>query len=134
MIRKIKTKDINNLYTFLQARDKKADFNKAKEIVKNGTKNSHFSLVIDNEKSIDGLLVVEPKDDKFYLTLETKSKNDTRHMLQVLFWDFKKELYINIKKTNKIGFELKKLKFKIIDKNDDGYVMYYNPNWRGNRK
>jgi len=133
MIRKIKNNDISNLCLFLQARDPSKTMKEILRLAKDCITSRKLAYIIDNEVDITGLILVEKEDDKYYLTIESSSKNDCNHLLSVLFWDFHKDLYARIKKTNKVGFLLKKHKFKIIEKNDDGFVMFYSPKWKDNR-
>jgi hypothetical protein len=133
MIRKLKKSDINNLYLFLNEKDKSITNTEVLRLVKDCVNSKKYSLVVENNEAISGFLVIEKQDDKNYLSIISDNKETSNHLLQVLFWDFKSSIYANIEKSNKLGFLLKKYKFKIIDKTDAGYVLYYDPKWKDNK-
>lgn len=127
MIRKLNNKDFINFFEYLKDRNEFISAFNIKKLFRDCVQSRKTAIIIENDNKILGLLLITKEDNKNFLTIDSDNIKNSKYLLQVLFWNFKKEIYAKIKKSNKLGFLLKKFNFRIIDKKDDEFLMYCNP-------
>lgn len=103
-----------------------------KRIINQCLQNKSQGIIAKDNQKVNGFLLINKEESKYYLTIEANKKY-ADYLLKILFWSKTKELYARIHKSNKLGFLLKKYKFRIINKTSEDYLMYYNPNWKDKR-
>jgi hypothetical protein len=121
MLRKLTKKDKLNFYCFT------IDNNISMSLFEDFVKQKKIAFVSANHKKIDGLIYLYKKDNNFYLKIHTSDKKIVSNLLKILFWNFKKELYAEIKVKDKVGFILKENGFRIIGKDNTTFLLCYNP-------
>jgi len=123
MIRRVKKTDKLSLFMFLN--NEVPNFN---VLFNQIIKNNKIAYVSDEGSEINGFLVVNEK----YITMVSSNKV-AYNLVSVLLWNNKQEFFANIKLSNKAGFELKRLGFRIIDKTKDIIKLHFNPIEKGKR-
>jgi len=120
MLRKLCTKDKTNFNCFV------SDYNVSNKLFSKFVRQEQLAFVSEINDTIDGLIFIE-KNDKNYINICSKSLKTTNNLLKIFFWNWKKEIYAKIHEKNKTGFLLKKNGFRIVDKIDKDFILYYNP-------
>jgi len=123
VLRRLNQKD--NLDFFIFA----SKYNVKQSLFNDFIKNRKIAFIEDVDNKIVSLVYVEKKD-KNYITVVSDSKKSTNNLLKILFWNFKKDLYAEINIKNKLGFILKENGFRIIDKQDNTFILYFDANKR----
>ena len=121
MLRKLKKKDKLNFEYF-------ADKNHlSKYLFSEFIKSKKLAFISEEKNKIEGLIFVTKQDNDCYLNIISNSKRITNNLLKIFFWNYKKSIYAKIEENNKIGFILKTNGFKIVNKQDTTFLLYYNP-------
>lgn len=126
MLRKIKKSDKTNFLYF--ASQNKSLINLFNDFIKE----KKLAFISEENDLINGLIYVYKKDD-YYLKIFANSKKVTNNLLKILFWHWKKEIYVEINEDDKTGFILKSNGFRINSKKDDTFLLSYNPKYKGKR-
>jgi|GEM_PF-4263356 len=127
MLRKLCTKDKTNFNCFV------SDYNVSNKLFSKFVRQEQLAFVSEINDTIDGLIFIE-KNDKNYINICSKSLKTTNNLLKIFFWNWKKEIYAKIHEKNKTGFLLKKNGFRIIGKQNDVFLLYYDQKQRNYRK
>ena len=127
MLRVIKKKDKLNFFDFSQKNN--LNFYLFNEFVKQ----KQLAFISVEKDIIQGLLYLEKKDNDKYLHIITNSKKIADNLLKILFWHYRKEMYAEIEKKNKLGFLLKENHFRIINKTESIFLLHYNPVEKGKK-
>ena len=121
MLRRLKTKDKLNFEYF-------ADKNHlSKYLFSEFIKSKKLAFISEEKNEINGLIYVTKQDNDCYLNIITNSKKVANNLLKIFFWNYKKSIYAKIEENSKIGFILKTNGFKIVNKQDSTFLLYYNP-------
>lgn len=126
MLRPLKLKDKINFLFFAK------DYNISPNLFRDFINQKKLAFVSEEHDSINGLIFVE-HDDKDYLKLVASSKKIVNNLLKIFFWNYKKPIHAKIDISDKNGFILKNNGFRIIDKQENTFILHYNPNTKGKR-
>jgi len=126
MLRKLKPQDKLNFFNFAN----KHNINVL--IFNDFIKNKKLAFIEEQNDNIKGLVYLK-KTDKHYIHLCFDSKLTGSNLLKIFFWNFKKDVYAKIEQKDKTGFLLKEQGFRIIDKQNTTFILYYDSNKRNKR-
>jgi hypothetical protein len=117
MLRQLKSSDKLNFILFVNNKELKFnDFIKGRKL----------AFISEENNNINGLIYVD-RGEKNFLNIISNSKKITYNLLKIFFWNWNKDIYANTSEDNKVGFILKKHSFRIINKIDKTFVLYYDP-------
>lgn len=125
MIRQIKTKDKsnfcdyclqfgNNLFTDYSFQNLEREFN-------NLIKFNKYCIIDEENGKIRGILFLEKIENKYYIKTIYKNSQILDRLLNILIWNFKKDLILKIN-DYKVVSTIKKYYFRFNGKENDKYI------------
>lgn len=108
MIRRISSKDKNNFIYFYDVINKNTN---GEKIFNGCLKHGNICFLSEQKGLINGILLINRKDNKKYLEIFSESLKISDGLLRILYWNINTEIYFEVKKGDRLGFIMKKYKF-----------------------